>query len=193
MACRTIAEPVVVLASASPRRAELLRQIGVPFRCEPHPVDETAIGGDTARERVLAIARAKAAAGGGPALPVLAADTEVVLDGEALGKPSDRADAMRMLGRLSNRSHWVYTAVVVRQGARRFEALGETEVWFRALTSREIERYCESGESLDKAGGYGIQGRAAVFIRRIEGSYSNVVGLPLYETAMLLSRAGIDL
>ena len=194
MACRTTADPHLCLASASPRRAELLTQIGVRFTCVIPGIDEGAIGGADARDRVLNVARAKSRAVAPPtALPVLAADTAVVSDGEALGKPVDRDDAMRMLARLSNRSHWVYTAVVVRAGERYFEAVGATEVWFAAIPAAAMTRYCDGEEPYDKAGAYGIQGRGALFVRRIEGSYSNVVGLPLFETAALLRQAGISL
>ncbi len=193
MACPTTADSDLCLASASPRRTELLTQIGVRFVRAVPGIDEAAIHAADARERVLRVAQAKARAVATPAaLPVLAADTAVVCDGETLGKPVDRDDAMRMLGRLSNRSHWVYTAVVVRAGERRFEAVVATEVWFAELTAAAMTRYCDGDEPYDKAGAYGIQGRGALFVRRIEGSYSNVVGLPLFETASLLRQAGIS-
>ena len=193
MACHTIAEARLCLASASPRRAELLEQIGVAFTRLATDIDEQAVGGDIPRQRALDIARQKAQAAHAreSSLPILAADTVVVCEEAELGKPVDREDAARMLMRLSGRSHWVYTAVVVHAGERIFEDIGATEVWFRELSERDIARYCATDEPYDKAGAYGIQGRAAVFISRIEGSYSNVVGLPLFETAVLLEKAGI--
>ncbi len=192
MASPTIVDPHLYLASQSPRRAELLTQIGVRFDRILPGIDENAITADEPRERVLRVARAKSLAVAPPRpLPVLAADTAVVCGNVELGKPADRDDAERMLRMLSNRSHWVYTAVVVRLGERCFEAVVATRVWFSNLDSSAIARYCDDDEPYDKAGAYAIQGRGAIFVRRIDGSYSNVVGLPLYETAALLRQAGI--
>lgn len=187
--------PIICLASASPRRAQLLEQIGVHFVTLDPGVDEDSITAPDPRLRVRRVARAKAnaALAAGARLPVLAADTAVVCGGIELGKPADRAAAEEMLAMLSGRSHWVYTAVALEHDNLRLEALGITEVWFRNMTSTEIAAYCDSVEPFDKAGAYGIQGRAAIFVTRIEGSYSNVVGLPLYETATLLEQAGIEL
>lgn len=192
MACPTTADPALLLASASPRRAELLAQLGLDFEVCPADIDEDAVTAPAPRSRVLAVARAKGAAvAARPRQLVLSADTSVVLDEHELGKPRDREEAMAMLGRLSDRAHWVYTAVVVRRDDRSAEVVAATRVWFAPLTRQAIARYCDGPEPYDKAGAYGIQGRAAVFIHRIEGSYSNVVGLPLFETAQLLERFGI--
>lgn len=185
----------ILLASRSPRRRQLLLQLGVRFQCVDPAVDEDPRPGESVAELVPRLALAKARAGAARtalALPVLGADTEVVLDGEVLGKPVDLSAAMTMLGRLSGRDHLVYSAVAL---AHRAHAVltSVTRVSFRALTPQEIETYCRRGESLDKAGGYGIQGSAAAFIERIEGSYSGVVGLPLFETATLLSRFDIPM
>ena len=193
------------LASRSPRRQELLRQIGVEF--EELRLRESAsrrsdvVERPKAREPALAyvqrISRTKAIAGWEcvllrqlPEKPVLAADTEVVLDGKVLGKPADDAHAARMLASLSGRMHDVATAVAVHDGEETRTALNVSQVSFRQLEFEEIERYVASGEPFDKAGGYAIQGRAAMFIRRIEGSYSAVMGLPLYETADILRQMG---
>ncbi|RMG28344.1 MAG: septum formation inhibitor Maf [Gammaproteobacteria bacterium] len=187
--------PVVVLASASPRRRELLHQIGVPFRQDVVAIDESPRPGEAPRAHVLRLARAKAeavvAAGRAGGLPVLGADTVVVIDGEILGKPSDADQARAMLRRLSGRAHEVLTAVAVSDGRRRAEAVSVSRVYFRDLTEAEITAYWATGEPADKAGAYAIQGRGAVFVRRLEGSHSGVVGLPLYETARLLEAFGI--
>ena len=197
--------PSVYLASKSPRRQELLRQIGVEFeelllREAPgrrRDVLEVPRKDESPLDYVKRIARTKAAVGwhrmgrrGLPPKPVLAADTEVVLDGGVLGKPADTASAMQMLERLSGRSHEVITAVAVRWDAQIVQAVARSQVGFRALARDEIERYVATGEPFDKAGGYAIQGRAAIFIHRVEGSYSGVMGLPLYETAEILSKIG---
>ncbi|OGT81243.1 MAG: septum formation protein Maf [Gammaproteobacteria bacterium RIFCSPLOWO2_02_FULL_61_13] len=185
----------LLLASRSPRRRQLLLQLGVHFQCLDLEVNERPHPGESVAELVPRLALAKAHAGVAQASfarPVLGADTEVVLDGEVLGKPADFSTAVTMLRRLSGRDHLVYSAVAL---AHRTHAVltSVTRVSFRALTPEEIETYCRRGESLDKAGGYGIQGSAAAFIERIEGSYSGVVGLPLFETATLLSRFDITM
>lgn len=194
MDSRTTVEPQLCLASMSPRRALLLEQIGIDFVSMNPAIDESSISAQEARERVRRVARAKArsASAAGMRMPILAADTAVVCDDCELGKPDGRDHAMEMLSMLSGRSHWVYTAVVLRCADTVLETLGATEVWFRNMKTPEIAAYCDSAEPYDKAGAYAIQGRAAVFIRRIEGSYSNVVGLPLYETAAMLKDAGIS-
>lgn len=196
----------VYLASRSPRRRELLRQIGVAFEVfqlrEAAPrradVDETPLPGEAPDVYVLRLAREKAAAAAAmigarriAARPVLAADTTVVCDGAILGKPADAADAARMLGLLSGREHRVLTAVAVARGEAVDTRLSESRVWFRELAADEIHRYAATGEPNDKAGGYAVQGRAAAFIPRIEGSYSGIMGLPLAETADLLRIHGI--
>jgi septum formation protein len=185
----------VYLASASPRRSELLRQIGVPFEVKPADVPEERLPGETPEAYVLRVAVAKADAVWDAVRheprPVLAADTAVVLDGEVLGKPSAAAEAAAMLERLSGRSHRVLTAVALRHGGGVETALSQSEVRFRATTAAERVAYCATGEPFDKAGGYGIQGHAAVFVAELKGSYSGVVGLPLFETAALLARGGV--
>ena len=187
----------VYLASASPRRSELLRQIGVPFRVRPAAIPEEIRPGEAPDAYVLRLAAAKAAtvwgAGGeGEARPVLAADTAVVLGDRVLGKPADAAQAEAMLADLSGRTHRVLTAVAVHTADGAEMLLSASEVRFRATTAAERRAYCATGEPYDKAGGYGIQGRAAVFVEHLQGSYSGVMGLPLYETATLLARHGIE-
>src|SRR5688572_1278773 len=186
----------VYLASASPRRSELLRQIGVPFRVRPADIKEEQLPGETPESYVQRLAAAKADAVWGAVRaeqrPVLAADTAVVLDGVVLGKPQDAAEAESMLGRLSGRAHRVLTAVALRDEDDRATILSASEVRFRTTTEAERLAYCATGEPFDKAGGYGIQGYAAVFVEELRGSYSNVVGLPLFETAALLARAGLE-
>jgi septum formation protein len=187
----------VYLASASPRRSELLRQIGVPFEVRPADIREEQLTGETPEAYVERLARAKAEAvfAALPETerrPVLAADTAVVLDGEVLGKPRDTAEAAAMLARLSGRTHRVLTAVTLHTRVGVETRLSASEVRFRATTAAERLRYCATGEPFDKAGGYGIQGHAAVFVEELRGSYSGVVGLPLNETAALLTRCGFD-
>lgn len=181
------------LASRSPRRRELLEQIGVAYRLRDVLVDESVRPGEPAARYVQRVARAKAEAGvalGVAADLVLAADTTVVLDRDILGKPADAAEAAGQLRRLSARSHVVLSAVALADGARLRVALNRSVVRFRALAEAEIQAYCAGGEPLDKAGSYAIQGRAAVFVEHLQGSYSGVMGLPLFETAALLRQAG---
>lgn len=187
------ATPQLCLASASPRRRELLAQLGVAYLVRPADVDETLAPHEAASDYVVRMARAKALAvrQRGMKLPVLAADTAVVLDETIFGKPRDRADAMAMLARLAGRTHRVLTAVALAQAAGVAFRLSASEVRMRALSEAESAAYWESGEPRDKAGGYAIQGRGAVFIEHLSGSYSGVVGLPLYETAQLLAAAGV--
>ena len=184
------------LASASPRRAELLEQIGVAFQKVVATVDETPHPGEAADAYVERLARAKAAMGrqvlaGASAGCVLGADTCVVLDDQLLGKPRDRADALAMLAALSGRRHRVVTGVAVADGERCLSRVVAAEVEFRPLAPGEAERYWDTGEPADKAGSYAIQGAGAVFVRGLTGSYSAVVGLPLCETAELLSAFAI--
>ena len=186
--------PQLVLASTSPRRRELLAQLGVPFEVLAPAVDEQPLPAELATDHVcrLALAKARAAAAQlGPQACVLGADTVVVLDGQILGKPVDRDDAAAMLRRLSGRTHTVLSAVARVLGGAHVVHLSESHVTFRTLSPAEIAAYCATGEPLDKAGAYAIQGRAAAFIRHLEGSYSGVMGLPLYETAELLTAAGV--
>jgi septum formation protein len=182
--------PQLILASGSPRRHELLLQIGVPHRVRAADVDERPLAGEDALECAarLAIAKARAVTG---TLPVLGADTVVVQDGAVLGKPRDRADALTMLRCLSGRTHRVISAVALAWPARIESRVSVSTVRFRQLGDAECAAYWESAEPRDKAGGYAIQGLAAVFIEHLEGSYSGVMGLPLFETAELLAMAGI--
>jgi septum formation protein len=188
----------VYLASGSPRRRELLQQIGVPFRLVAAAVDEAALPQEHPTAYVARVAAAKARAGWGSSrevadVPVLAADTAVVLDGEILGKPAGPEDAECMLGRLSGRTHEVLTAVALFSPSGLRSTISRSEVTFRTLTPDETRAYWETGEPRDKAGGYAIQGRAAVFVADLRGSFSGVMGLPLFETAGLLSDAGVPL
>ena len=195
----------VYLASRSPRRQDLLRQIGVRFEelrfreAEGRPPDvvEGALDAEPPHHYVERIARTKATVGWQqvqrrvlPHRPVLAADTEVALDAAIFGKPRDAQDATRMLTRLSGRTHQVFTAVALRWQDELVVELSRSDVTFRRLDADEIERYVATGEAFDKAGGYAIQGRAGAFVARLEGSYSGVMGLPLFETAELLARIG---
>ncbi|HEY9272813.1 Maf family protein [Achromobacter sp.] len=191
------------LASASPRRRELLTQIGLVHEVllvpAPPGEDEPQHPGESAADYVLRTARDKALRGRDwmlgqdlRQLPLLAADTTVILAGAVLGKPADRDDAMRILRALLGSAHEVHTAVAVWTGNRLLEAVSITEVRMRDLTDEEIGRYCDSGEPYGKAGAYGIQGLAGTFISHIAGSYTGVMGLPLFETANLLRAAGIQ-
>ncbi len=185
------------LASVSPRRRELLQQLGYRFVLLRVDVDESPLAGEEAAALALRLAVCKAGEGARRVaatspLPVLGADTVVAVDGRVLGKPATRDEALQMLGLLSGRTHSVLTAVALVVGGRTSTVCSETRVSFRTLTAAEMLRYWDSGEPRDKAGGYAIQGFGAVFVQRIEGSYSGVVGLPLFETARLLQDAGID-
>ena len=185
----------IYLASASPRRSALLEQIGVAFRVTPASISESQRPGEPAEAYATRLAVEKAdavwvqAAADAP-LAVLGADTTVVLDGRMLGKPTDADDAFTMLTALSGRAHRVVTAVALRHEGGMATAIGSAEVAFRDTTPAERHAYCATGEPFDKAGGYGIQGKGAVFVESIRGSYSAVVGLPLAETARLLASIG---
>ena len=185
----------LVLASGSPRRAELLRQAGIRFEVSVPDVDETLHPGEApeAYVRRLAAAKARHVAASHPGRPVLGADTTVVVDGQVLGKPCDAADAVRMLGQLSGRSHLVLTGVCLigPAGETRIDA-AVTTVEFRALQAAEIGEYVDSGEPMDKAGGYAIQGGAAGFVTRLDGEYSNVVGLPVALIQGMCRASGIQ-
>jgi septum formation protein len=186
----------VVLASASPRRRELLSMIGVVHDVVPADIDERYLPGEApaphaerlAREKASAVAALRAAA---DAL-VIAADTIVVVDGDVLGKPSDRAQAAAMLRRLSGRSHTVHTAVAVRHGDREAFGVESPLVTFRELDAATIEAYIDTGEPMDKAGAYGIQGFGATLVRRVEGDYFAVMGLPLQRTIALAESLGAE-
>ena len=198
--------PALYLASRSPRRQELLRQLNVDFEIlrlreasgRQRDVLEVAHDGEPALHYVERIARTKAAVAaqqmlrrGLPPRPVLGADTEVVLDGTIFGKPRDAIDATRMLTLLSGRTHHVSTAVAVAAGDEVHAEIATSAVTFCELTLEEISRYVATGEPADKAGAYAIQGRAAAFVSRLEGSYSGVMGLPLFETSFILARIGV--
>jgi septum formation protein len=185
--------PALVLASQSPRRAELLRQLGASFTVCPAHIDETRHGGEAVADYVRRMAAEKAAAVARDAdAVILAADTTVAIGDDCLGKPADRDAAHAMLERLSGSTHRVASAVCVRAGPEAFSCLVETAVTFCTLDARDIAAYIATGEPWDKAGGYGIQGLAGAFVQCIDGSYSNVVGLPLVETRELLARAGVQ-
>jgi len=198
----------IYLASQSPRRRALLAQIGVGFdtlslrqgQRSDHEVDETPHGGESAEAYVERLARAKAEHGARIIAlrhlmlqPVLAADTTVEIDGDIIGKPDDEAHAMRILKRLSGRTHRVLTGVAVRLEQRVEYALSVSEVRFRPLEEKEIRHYLLSGEQRDKAGAYGIQGRAALFVEHLAGDYNGVMGLPLCQTGQLLKRFGYEI
>jgi septum formation protein len=186
--------PVICLASNSPRRRELLSQIGVSHIVSAADIDESVLPGEPpgayavrlAREKALAIRRA------GQRLPVLAADTTVVVDGKIFGKPRDRADAIDMLAQLAGRAHEVLTAVALANAQGVSERLSSSMVRFRRISPEECAAYWDTGEPRDKAGGYAIQGLGAVFVESLTGSYSAVMGLPLFETGELLQAAGIQ-
>jgi nucleoside triphosphate pyrophosphatase len=198
----------IYLASRSPRRRELLKQLGVKFDplllrlAAPRgpDVDESQHPGESPADYVERTAREKASFGvqvlglrSMLSRPVLAADTVVIVDGDVLGKPTDRAQAAEFLRRLSGRTHEVRTAVALAMEGPLLADTSISTVSFRALTDDEIQRYCATPEPYDKAGGYGIQGLAALFVERIEGSYTGVMGLPLFETGRMLQKAGIKL
>ena len=196
---------LIYLASRSPRRRELLKQIGVAFEVlvlREHPargpdVDESEVAGELPDDYVRRVCRAKADVGWDRVVqrrlrrfPVLAADTVVCIDDKILGKPADPADAARMLRLLSGREHRVLTAVALKFEARAELVVSESRVRFCELAQPELEAYIESGEPTDKAGAYAIQGRAAAFVTEVHGSYSGIMGLPLYETAQLIRKFG---
>ena len=204
---RGLPASALILASASPRRAELLTAAGIPFEIRPAHIDEVVRPGEDPRTYAsrVAVEKASAVAVASPGRPVLAADTVVVIDGLILGKPADADDAKRMLRRLSGRTHEVLTAVALipgndlggnfgvdaRKSPASFTAAEVTAVEFVLLSKAEIEWYVATGEPSDKAGAYAIQGLASRFVTRIEGSYSNVVGLPVSLVYAMCTRAGI--
>ena len=189
----------IYLASRSPRRAELLQQIGIEFEVLPSDIDESVVEGELPADYVVRLAREKAAAclralrdNNAEMLPVLAADTTVSIDGLILGKPENDEEARAMLQRMSGQSHEVHTGIAVATAYGMETALSTTHVQMALLSESDIAAYVASGEPRDKAGAYGIQGLAGAFIRHIEGSYSGVMGLPIYETSQLLKGAGVD-
>ena len=186
----------IVLASASPRRQELLRQIGCGFRVVVSDAEELSGDGISPERLAVENARRKAedvAAKEGGNAPVLGADTVVAVDETILGKPKDETDAVRMLRLLSGRQHFVYTGIALAYRGEIYEDVVRTEVWVDELSEKEIEAYIATGEPMDKAGAYAVQGIAAKFIPRIDGSFSNVVGLPLHAVKELARKAGIVL
>jgi septum formation protein len=198
----------IFLASRSSRRRELLKQIGVSYEIVllredltrgPADVDETPLENEPPDSYVLRIAGTKAEVAAfylgkrtRPSIPVLAGDTTVVSDGKIMGKPTDRDDAVRMLLGLAGREHQVLSAVAVSSNGRTYRGISTSRVWFKAMTEDEVRRYVATGEPMDKAGAYAIQGRAAMFVQHIAGSYSGIMGLPLAETAVLLEQAGVQ-
>ena len=183
----------LILASASPRRQELLQQIGVSYIVHPIDLDETAKKNELPEKYVKRMAAEKSAACINKTLPILAADTSVVIDGQILGKPEDQQHAEAMLTLLSGKVHTVYSAISLRcPNGEHFQALSQTAVKFRTISAAEIQAYWQTGEPQGKAGAYAIQGLASIFVESISGSFSGVVGLPLYETAQLLSQQGIN-
>lgn len=190
---------MIYLASQSPRRAELLRQIGVEHEVYVTAIDERKLDAETPEEYVCRMAETKARAAAadisrrGSCWVVLAADTTIAIDGDIIGKPEHAHDCRCFLQKLSAREHLVLTAVAMATADRLEYRLTRNKVHFRALRAREIEAYCASVEPMDKAGAYAIQGKAAVFVERLEGSYSAVMGLPLCETAELLRLADIEI
>ena len=198
---------IIYLASKSPRRRELLKQAGIPFELlmmrEQSPridVDEAPLRDESAHAYVQRIVLLKSAMAAKamrerrlPPRLILTADTTVTIDGEVLGKPVDREDALRMLTRLAGQSHQVLTAIAVAHGNEVKHSLSTSFVAFAPLSVDEIKRYVDSGEPMDKAGGYAVQGLAARFIVKLSGSYSGVMGLPLYETTALLRQCGIPI
>ncbi len=183
------------LASSSPRRKELLIQMGVCFSVVKQKVQEIRHAGETAEDFVTRLAQEKAMAGykqcGSHQLPVLGADTIIVTDEQILGKPENRQHGISMLMSLSGRTHRVMTAVAVQDGQELETALNISQVTFAVLTPLICEHYWDTGEPIDKAGGYAIQGRGALFIKQLQGSYSGVMGLPIYETALVLKKFDI--
>jgi septum formation protein len=193
-------QPFIYLASRSPRRAELLTQMGVKFQILASDIDESVAAGESPDAYVKRLAKSKVSTGlaymtsqGLPHHPVLAADTTVAAKGNILGKPENDADAYAMLKSLSGSWHEVHTSLAVAFEGKIETALSTTRVEIALLEDEVIQSYIASGEPRDKAGAYGIQGLAGAFIKRIEGSYSGVMGLPVYETAQLLKNAGIRL
>ncbi len=184
---------MIVLASASPRRSGLLRMLGIPHQVIPAHADERALPGERPDNHVRRLARAKAAAVASqyPDRPVLGADTIVCIDGEMLGKPESPEEAVRMLGHLSGRMHEVHTAVALASDGRISDRMDVSRVWFRKIPPDLIEAYVATGEPMDKAGSYGLQGPAAVMIERLEGDFFAVMGLPLRLVADLLEEAGM--
>lgn len=186
----------LILASASPRRKELLAQLGIQCFVKAVDIDETPLPNELPLDYVQRVAAEKSAAclalyDGD--LPILAADTSVVLNNQIMGKPQNQQHAQEMLQQLSGTTHQVYSAISLRRDLNHWEAVNITEVTFRKLTLAEIAAYWQTGEPCDKAGGYAIQGLGSIFIEKISGSFSGVMGLPLFETAQLLEKQGVKI
>ena len=189
-----MSRPRVILASASPRRRELLRLVGIAHEVRPADIDESYLPGEQPAAHAERLARGKAeaiVADAGQDVVTIGSDTIVVVDGDVLGKPRDRAHAKQMLRRLSGRSHVVMTGVAVAWQGRTFSGVEEVGVTFRDLSDDEIERYIDTGEPMDKAGAYGIQGFGATIVDRVDGDYFAVMGLALNRLARLLRDAGL--
>ena len=184
--------PRVILASASPRRRELLTLAGIDHEVHPASIDESYLAGETPRDHAERLARGKVTAIHVPNGVVIGSDTIVVVDGDVLGKPRNRAHAVAMLSRLSGRSHTVMTGMAVSWRGTLVSEVVEVGVTFRPLTHEEIARYVETGEPMDKAGGYGIQGYGATIVDRVDGDYFAVMGLSLNRLVRLLKRLGLD-
>jgi septum formation protein len=187
-----MSRPKVILASGSPRRRELLTLIGVEHVVQPADIDETYLAGETPRQHAERLAREKAARMDEPAAVTVGSDTIVVVDGDVLGKPRDREHAAQMLRRLSGRSHVVMTGVAVRFNGRTASGLEEVGVTFRELSESDIQRYIDTGEPMDKAGAYGIQGYGATIVERVDGDYFAVMGLALNHLVRLFREVGLD-
>ncbi len=189
---------MIYLASGSPRRAELLRQINLDFEVMPVNIDESPLQFESPSVYVERMANSKAVAGRGklsdkdPDAVVLAADTIITIDDKIIGKPVDEEHCRCILSTLSGREHRVMSAIAVALKDNTLSRVSISRVWFKSLSTREIDQYCAGQEPIDKAGAYAIQGRAAIFIRHLAGSYSSVMGLPVFETAELLNEAGIS-
>ena len=197
-AMQSFSKPLIYLASASPRRSALLAQVGIPHRVAPVDIDESIHSGEKPEGYVRRLASEKAQAlwerlEDSARLPVLAADTSVAVDEHILGKPEDENDELRMLGRLSGRTHRVYTAIALKNSESCRTQVSLSEVTFRALSESEMRTYWRTGEPVDKTRGYAVQGYAALFIERISGSFSGIMGLPLFETGELLKSIGWSL
>lgn len=186
-----MSRPRVILASASPRRRELLALIGIEHEVLPANIDESYLAGETPRRHAERLAREKASAADAPDAVTIGSDTIVVVDGDVLGKPRDRAQAAQMLRRLSGRSHVVFTGVAVRWRGQLASGVEEVGVTFRSLADTEIERYIDTGEPMDKAGAYGIQGFGATIVDRVDGDYFAVMGLSLNRLVRLFRELGL--
>ncbi|HMT92841.1 nucleoside triphosphate pyrophosphatase [uncultured Thiothrix sp.] len=189
-----MSNPQLILASASPRRRELLEQIGIRYQVQTADIDESPLPAEEPFALVQRLAKEKAQSiweASDKSLPVLGADTLGIVDGQLLVKPDNFLSARQMLLSMSGRAHTIYSAVALYHQNACELAVSESKVWFRMMTEAEIEAYWKQGEPRDKAGAYAIQGMGAIFAERLEGSYSGVMGLPLFETAQLLAKAGI--